>query len=407
MDGRDDDMMIAERVHWWRCERRLTQQALADRSGFSQSHISKIESGMDRLDSRATIERLARALNVSYADLTGQPMLPETPAQQLAHSEVNRVRVALVSSSLADGADVQPRPYPVLADLVSWAADAWQDCDYVAASTGLGPAVAELYQTYHQHGPDAAAALETLVVALDVAAYTARVLGHFDLAYLAAERKLEAAREVGRPDLVGWSRYALSQMVSASGGGYPDARQVALRTCERAADELSAVAQGRALEMLGMLHLAAMEHDVAAGGDGRTHLREATDLAARTGDGTHLRMYFGPTNVGIWSVHIAAEQRDPVRLAEAADQVNLALVPSRARRAMYWQHLGVGLAQDRATEGQAVRALLKAEQFAPGQLRLDPLAREVTAQMLTRARASAGGEDLVRLARHAGLVPLP
>lgn len=410
---REDDaaILIAQRIRGWRLERGMTQQVLADRATLDRSYITKIENGQSRLDSRSTIDAIAAALGVSYADLTGQPLHPDTPAARVAHAHVHRLRGALLSSSLGDGGDAPLRPLAELAEVVDRCSAAWQECDYAAAAAGLDSAITSLHATLADPDTDMAGrerAAFQLVLALDVATWTARVLGYYDLAYALSSRQVEVALTQGHlPHLLGLARFTQALTVSATGTGPDPVRRVALRLAERAIDELAPQVGrdgGRRQEVLGMLHLAAMRTAVAAGSDGADHLTEARRLAERTGETTSMRLYFGPTNVAIWEVHAAVERREGGRTAEIAQRVDLGAIPSRARRTMYWRHYGLGLAQDRGRQAEAVQALLRAEREAPGKLRLDPLAREAVGHMLQHARARAGGPHLARLARHAGVL---
>lgn len=396
-------MRIAQNIRWWRTARGMSQARLAHIVGVSQPYMSQIENGKESLDSRTLLERISAALDVPYAELAGYDRRPETPNQTDAHGYLHQVRLALLSGSLEYGSDVQPRPLADLRGVVAACADAWQRCDYAGSVRGLGPAISELYAL--ARAPEERVARETLVVALDTACYSARVLGSFDLALGAAHAKTEAAAALSWPWQT-WAVFSESQMTAAAGAGYPAAARAALRMCDRELEER----RGRAddpvgLQSIGMLHLAAMRHDISAGGDGAAHLAEATALAERTGEGTAFRLWFGPTNVAIWEVHAAELLSDQDRLVRASARVDLDRVPSEARKAMYLSHLAIGLMRDPATQQEGVRALLRSERVAPGRLRLDPLVCEAVEGMLYRARAAAGSSDLRRLARHVG-VPL-
>lgn len=398
-----ETVLIAQRIKWWRLDRKLSQQVVADRAEISRSYLSKIESGASRVDSRSTVERIAGALGVSYAELTGQPAAPDTPELRAAHSGIDLIRTAYVSSNLIDGADVRPRALDLIVSEVDRAAAAWQECDYAAATRDLGHVITELHAlTVSGESRDQAAGL--LTQALDTAAWTARVLGHYDLAHSLATRESEAAQIAGEPALIGLAAFTRSLMTAASGSGRTSADAAGRRTLERAIASLRPRANSpERLQVLGMLHLAAARLGVHLADDDEV-LGEAKALAERTGEGTALRLYFGPTNTAIWQVHLAMERRDGGRAAEIARGVRPELIPSRARRSMYWRHLGLALAQERGKEQVSTKALLRAERSAPGKLRLDPLAREAVGHMLTRARAAAGGSELITLARHVGVL---
>src|ERR1700754_4472281 len=73
---------IGVRVRRWRLKRNLSQRVLADLAGVTQGYIAQIESGTSPLDKRSTQLALARALQVSLADLTGHPYDP-TPLEHV------------------------------------------------------------------------------------------------------------------------------------------------------------------------------------------------------------------------------------------------------------------------------------------------------------------------------------
>ncbi|MGH3648579.1 MAG: helix-turn-helix domain-containing protein [Micromonosporaceae bacterium] len=394
-DVDDDAVRIGQRVKWWRLERKLSQQVLADRAGFSKGYISKIESGDARVDRRTTVETIAHSLGVTYGDLTGQPYRPDTPDMQRAHAALAATRVAFHSSSLEYGSGVKPRPLEAIAPEIETAADAWQRCDYAAAGQDLARVVSELHE-HVANGDNRQRSLSLLVHGLDVAAWTARVLGHTDLAGWMAEREHEAARMTEDPTLVGFAVCTRSLMLAAAEG-----RRLAKVLAESTINDLGRRASGDTLELLGMLHLSAM-HAVLPG-DPSNYFSEAEALARRTGDGLYLRLWFGPTNLALWKMKAAVEAGEGGRVEEIARGVNLDALPATARRVMFYRDLGIGLGQQRGRETDAVRALMTAERLVPGKLRLDPLVRDTVGHMLSRARASAGGPEMTRLARHVGV----
>lgn len=69
---------IGGRVRIWRRRRKHSQAVLAGLVGISQGYLSQIETGMRAVESRSTLVSLARALDVSVADLLGQ-------TQQVVH----------------------------------------------------------------------------------------------------------------------------------------------------------------------------------------------------------------------------------------------------------------------------------------------------------------------------------
>ncbi len=80
---------IQTRIRWLRKERRLTQEQLCDLAGISRDAISRIESG-SRAPTLSTLDRVAAALGVSWAEIVG-----DGPELKHTHSSVAE-RMALI-----------------------------------------------------------------------------------------------------------------------------------------------------------------------------------------------------------------------------------------------------------------------------------------------------------------------
>ncbi|TGT78789.1 XRE family transcriptional regulator [bacterium M00.F.Ca.ET.159.01.1.1] len=75
--------LVGRNVQRIRQRKRLTQEQLAEISGFSQQYISGLEKGR-RNPTIITIYELALALGVSHMDLFGPTNRPDAPALQVA-----------------------------------------------------------------------------------------------------------------------------------------------------------------------------------------------------------------------------------------------------------------------------------------------------------------------------------
>lgn len=64
--------LVGYHVRRFRAERELTQEALAEKSGYSQQYISGLEAGL-RNPTLETLLDLAQALNVAHTDLLQLP----------------------------------------------------------------------------------------------------------------------------------------------------------------------------------------------------------------------------------------------------------------------------------------------------------------------------------------------
>jgi transcriptional regulator with XRE-family HTH domain len=84
----------------------MTQAVLAGLAGVSQSYISKVEAGEKSIERRSTLVNVAAALQVSVADLLGQPGDPTDPLKAGAAAAVPAIRAALVE--IEEGERRQP-----------------------------------------------------------------------------------------------------------------------------------------------------------------------------------------------------------------------------------------------------------------------------------------------------------
>src|SRR4051794_3084716 len=91
-----EKLFIGAQVAYWRRRRGKSQRVLADLAGMSQPYLSQIENGIRPVERRSTLVALAQALDVSVADLTGQPGDPTDPAKAAATAHVPDIREALI-----------------------------------------------------------------------------------------------------------------------------------------------------------------------------------------------------------------------------------------------------------------------------------------------------------------------
>src|SRR5215468_5523060 len=89
-----DESRIGERIRQARGRR--TQAEIARAVGRTQGWLSRVERGVIPLDSRRTVDDLARALGVSPVDITGQPYRPAGPDHTKVHAAVPAIRRAIL-----------------------------------------------------------------------------------------------------------------------------------------------------------------------------------------------------------------------------------------------------------------------------------------------------------------------
>jgi hypothetical protein len=123
-------------------------------------------------------------------------------------------------------------------------------------------------------------------------------------------------------------------------------------------------------------------------GEAWVRLDAADRLAGLIGeDANHAWTAFGPTNVGIHRVTVAAELGDPVEALRAASEVDPARLADglRSRRAQVYLDLAWAQAQ-RKRDAEATLHLLEAERSAPEAIRYNAMVRDLLREILARSR---------------------
>jgi tetratricopeptide (TPR) repeat protein len=280
------------------------------------------------------------------------------------------------------------------------ASDLRQACDYPAVGQMLPGLLRELHAAAHEPatGRDA---LRVLVMACQVGAMTLKNLGHPDLAWIMADRGVQAAEGLEDPLWVAAAQFPRAHALLAAG-----AITRALSQVERAAATLTPD-DSDAGQVYGMLQLteAMALSQLHRDDDAEARVAEAGEVAARTGEGMAFRMCFGPTNVRAWQVSLAVERGEGGRAAEIAKTVDVDAIRVRSRRAAFYADVGRGLAQVKGRSREAVMMLHRAEQLAPQFVRVHPLVRETVRDMLDQSRRQAGARELRGLARRMAVLP--
>jgi hypothetical protein len=231
-------------------------------------------------------------------------------------------------------------------------------------------------------------ALCTYVSAYVGAAKLLTKLGVSDLAVVAADRAATIAVEADSLEAQGMAAY---QVVCAllRADHTEEAERLAVSMAEKLHG--SATAETPTLvSVAGALWLIAA---VAAArrtnrGEAWARLDAAERLAGLLGeDANHAWTAFGPTNVRIHRVTVAAELGDPGEALRAATDVDPTKLAEglRSRRAQVYLDLAWAQAQ-RKRDAEATLHLLEAERAAPEAIRYNAMVRDLLREMLARAR---------------------
>ena len=399
---------VGERIAAYRRRRGLSQAALAGLVGRSESWLSQVERGVRSVDRLSVLLDLAEVLHVKVEALTGQPWQYAPNGGRLLD---DLEAVGRVFSSYAYLLDTDQPPAPmslrVLSARVAAAHRDYQAARYrevIAELPELLTAVDVLHRTT-PNGDERREMLQGYVSAYTVAAKLLTKLGAGDLALLAADRCATAAVDAGSLAARGMAAY---QVVCAL------LRAERVREAERLAVSMAEDIQRKAsrdaptlVSVAGALWLiaaiiAARRTDRSEAWD---RLDRAEVLAGVLGEDTNLAWTaFGPTNVAIHRVTVAAELGDAGEALQLAVAVDPARLPEglSSRRAQI--HLDLAWAQSqRKRDAEAILHLLEAERTAPEAVRYNVMVRELVREMLAR-QGRLGTSALDELAVRAGVL---
>ncbi|MET8118804.1 helix-turn-helix domain-containing protein [Micromonospora sp. NPDC005291] len=373
-----DHLPIGRRVAYLRARRKLSQQSFADRLGKSKSWVDKIERGVRSLERVSTIRDIATVLRVDTAALLGRDAQPVDATEQI--EGVARIRAALSTYEMALGRPAARRPTVSADRLARDVGHAWtsyQHARYPQLIELLPQLLTEVQRT---HASDPAACHVALVESYRVTASLLVKLDEANLAWLAADRAMSAA--TGDRVLVAAAAVQLGQVLRPSARARSVMLAAAYLIGPRDLDE----GTPQELSLCGSLLVQAALMAARAGDERVTVdlFDEATDMAARVGDGhDHCRTAFGPTAVELARVAAAVDLGDGrnavARHEKATQREGWRWLPVEHRAAHLVDaaraYLQIG------DPGNAARVLVQADSIAPAEVRHRPASREVVAQV--------------------------
>lgn len=378
----DELVSIGERIAYWRKKRGYTQQVLAGLVGRTASWLSKVERGERIFDRLSVLFALANALKVQPGELIGGVALPPNggtltdPPRGIA-----AVRRALVTPSASTR---QPPTLTTLRRDIEEAKRLRQDAGYETLGRMMPELLTAALAATEQ---DEADAWWCLAVACEVASSLAITVGEFDLAWIAADRGMTAARRSGDDLLLAVTARGLAH--SLHWLGMPDA---AASVCSDAADRIAPTdaTPPQGWSVWGSLQLteainAIRLPDATSAWRLLGHARAA---AARVGPGRNdYWTAFGPANADVYAVAVALEDGNPVEALRVADSVALDELPTAERRARFLVEVARAHLI-RRDDAAAVGALLEAERHSAEEVRYQVVAREIVRACMRRERRS-------------------
>lgn len=383
-----------------RREAKLTQQQLANASGYSIATVQKYEQNLRPLDRGQVILTFARALGVHPAAITGHPFHSgedrENAAASVTVAAVHRALLVHGRPPRVTDAEVAAVDLPALAQRVGTAI-AYRHAAAMNRTAEILPALLRDLQVAASvtTGDERRRAYLLLARGYECAMQFAYKTGHAAVSTLATERVMWAAAETGDPLQVLASHWYESGEYIAIGE-----HDVAADIIDDSLRDLARLDHtAQAVSLTGAFHLkAALNSARAADATGsETGLRHAQVAAEDLGrDENYFDLQFGPSNVAIWGVSIPVEfgrGREAVRRGE---QVALHPAFAAERRCHLQIDLGRAYWQNGNRESALV-SFLAAEEIAPAQTRLHSGVRETLRSMRRQQRRGRLAELCLRV----------
>jgi transcriptional regulator with XRE-family HTH domain len=379
---------IGERIAAYRRRRGLSQAVLAGLVGRSESWLSQVERGIRSVDSLTVLLDLSRTLRVDVQSLIGRPW-QYAPNGDPGVDGLEEVRSYFTRyGDLLGAAAAVPLDLPALRSTVAQAHRTYQAAKYQDVIGQISPMLSDVDRAVRADGAEHDRELMLgYVSAYVVTAKLLTKVGATDLAMLAADRAANKAMEADSLVARGMSAYQVACALLRADRS-DDAEHLAVNMAEQLlakarSDEPVLVSLSGAMWLIGSVIAARrMDRDEAW-----ARLDQADALAGLLGDdANHAWTAFGPTNVALHRVSVAAEMGDAGEALRVAASVDTGELPEglTSRRAQV--HLDLAWAQaQRKRDAEAILHLLEAERTAPEAVRFNSIVRELIRDMLSRA----------------------
>jgi transcriptional regulator with XRE-family HTH domain len=387
----------------------LTQADLAARIGMSVQWVSAVEQGRKHAERLTDLVNISNVLGCRIDDLIGRPVDSLTSGSRRApQAEAIAAVRAVIMRAAVPGSE--PREIPSLEAVGDRVAEAWSlwHGSPVAHSTlgRLLPALLNDAIAAHRSADDRRQAARPLAGAYQITRQWLHHIPDGDLAWIAADRAMSAAREADDPHLIAIGAWALSASYRRAGQ-----QDEATRLCLAAADELKARMEVPGCDVdpqfladYGILHLAAAVSSAQSDDDNRAWaLHRVADQAARAIPNRYDPWTaFGRGNVDIYGLALSAELGRADAVIEYSSRLLIDDVPSVERRAAALINTARGYVR-RGEDEAAALVLLDAEGISQDEVHDSTLVRELLRELLHRDRARARAH-VRQLAQRCGLI---
>ncbi|WP_040838838.1 helix-turn-helix domain-containing protein [Nocardia brevicatena] len=380
---------LGQRIRRYR-GKRLTQKQLAEQAGVSLDLIKKLEQEVRTGASIASLQKIARALDIDIADLVGKRY--GIPSED-PDAGVVAIRRALTNVDDLIGLDSDEPPVSLreAQRAVDYAWGAYWGGRYEVLTSILPPGISQLRATAHAAQAETVAPAHELLARMYwVTGCTLVHLGQADPAFTAIRSALSAAERGNDPLLAATLRGSVAWQLLVQ-GRYEESHKVALKAA--AGVEPTGDASNAELAVYGSLVL---QGATAAGRDQNTP--EALDLASVAGEvagriGVDTRDYecnFGPSQVVMQTVDInVSSERYSKALKAAKGMPNRGAGLTQVSQARHLLDQAAALTRT-GQHQRALDMLLTAERVGgPEWVRYQTLLKQVVGELLEKDRQSS------------------
>lgn len=401
----DQAAAIGRRVRYWRKRRNLDRPQFARLVGRSTSWVDKIEKGERSLLRLPMLEQVAEVLTIDVTVLT------DGWAAERARDCVDGVEIQAIKAALGRYPSFAPGDTDcsvstgVVERQLRYVEHAWSLSHFTVVSQHL-PRLLDNAQKCALCIPAAhqVNAYRMLVGAYRLASSTLLKFNANDVAWLAADRAMNAAVAVDDP--VALARATRSVGRSMSSGGQ---RTEAIAVLIAMADRIRPILKGREHELLALYGMLLLASSIAA-----SHQKDAAltftmhqeaESAANQMKATYQahQTSFSPANVAAHRVATLVRLHEGGRALEYTKSIDTSLIGSlpAERRSNYFLDLSQAFTQS-GFHSDAVRSLGDAERIAPEEVRCRPVTHSLLLSLLNKTTGESN--RLVRqMAGRAGL----
>lgn len=385
---------IGTRLQTIRMRKGKTRAVVAGLVGQSEEWLKAVERGRLKSPRLPMLVRLAEALGVHIAEITGDlGGLEMNLTGRSGHEAVPAMREAIESQMLVvtgEAVDVD--------QLVRRTGDAWA---LWHSSPSPRSAVGAVLPRIIADGRRATRLLEgdqrrrahaALSSAYALSEQLLAWVADGQLLWLTADRCMASAEQADDPLALALAAWVVGNVWRVT-GREDDALRLATDAADMLTPRLDSGQEARALWGAVRLHAAITSAKMGREGDALRYLDDAAEMAAAMPNYAHAATLFGAPNATLTGVSVHVELRKGSRAVDVADAVDPDSIPSQDRRARVWLEVARAYRQ-RKDNTAAVHVLQRAVNTSREAMTCHPLARSLAGELVT-----SGGRIVEKEAR--------